>query len=241
MSSLKIGLQCLWCIGLLGCQKVGSDSIKTSGMYAELSVSASGDGSSHVRAALRVGGPLSNTFVDLQSGDSFSASFNGMTQTLTRTPELLGAVSFTGTFTGDTPGMPFTIALTRASDVSAPSSTTVLPAKFTVMAPAANAVISRAQAFPITWDASGSAAGELMDITLNGSCVQLLLKGSQTDNGQATVMANELKAAVGSEQSTCPVTVTVTRKHSGTVDKAYGDGGAFNGLQQVTTTISSTP
>jgi hypothetical protein len=240
VSVATVGL--LGVLGLGGCGQVGSGSVKTSGMYADFSVTATGDGNAHVRAALRVGGPFSTTFVDLQPGDSFTATQNGANMMpLARTQELLAAVSYTASFTGDAAATPFAIAMKRASDVSAPNSTTTLPAKFTLSAPQANAVASRAQALTISWDAASATPGDTMDVLLSGTCVQPISKYSQSDNGQLVIMAGELKPVSGSEQATCGVQITVSRKIAGTIDPAFTSGGAFLGYQQRTINISSTP
>ena len=73
-----------------GCQEVGSGAVMTSSMYADLSVLGMGDGTSRVRAALRIGSMQSATFVELQPGDTLTAVSGAKTQKLERTADPLG-------------------------------------------------------------------------------------------------------------------------------------------------------
>ena len=55
---------------LHGCSQVDSDAVRTSGMYADMSIEADGSGGSLTRASLKVGGSSSNTFINLTDGDA---------------------------------------------------------------------------------------------------------------------------------------------------------------------------
>ena len=55
--------------GIVGCQPVDSETVLTSGVYVDLWIHSEGSGSSRARALLRVGGPLSNTVLDLEGDD----------------------------------------------------------------------------------------------------------------------------------------------------------------------------
>jgi hypothetical protein len=234
-SVLTVGLAA----GLLACQPVGSGAVMTASMYADLGVVASGDGTSRVRATLRLGSMMDSTFVDLQPGDSLSATSGALTQPLDRTVDLLGGFSYTGAFVGDDPGTPFAIAFTRTSDVSAPSSKTILPARVTHLSSPTGATGSRAQALPISWDmVSGSP--DLIDVTVEGSCVIGIIKMGQPDTGQVVVGPSDLKSKPDNPQASCPLRITIARKHPGTIDPAFG-AGAFYGIQQSTITITSVP
>ncbi len=222
-----------------GCQKVASSSVKTSGIYADLSVTASGTGAAEVRAALRVGGPLSNTFLDLDAGDSLSAAVNGSTYPLARTAAILSAVSYIASVPVETPGTVFVIAFSRASEVSAPASSITLPAAFTISAPVASSSASRAANLDIKWNAA--AQGDLIDLRITGPCVTPLTKLSQTDSGQITVTTADLKALNGKETSSCEITVELSRKKAGIVDPAFGSGGTAFGIQKRSVKLTSTP
>jgi len=225
--------------GLPACQPVGSGAVMTASMYADLGVVALGDGASRVRATLRLGSMLDSTFVDLQPGDSLSATSGALTQPLDRTADSLGGFSYTSAFFGDDPGTPFAIAFTRTSDVSAPSSKTLLPARVTHVSSPTGAIGSRGQSLPITWDmVSGSP--DLIDITIEGSCVIGIIKLGQPDTGQVIVAPGDLRSKPDDPQASCPIQITIARKHAGTIDPAFG-AGAFYGIQQSTLSITSNP
>lgn len=224
-----------------GCQEVGSGAVMTSSMYADLSVLSVGDGLGRVRATLRIGSMQSATVVELQPGDTLTATSGAKTQKLERATDALGGFYYGGTFTGDSSGTPFAIAFTRQSDVSAPSSQTVLPLPVTHLMPPAGTTVSRSRSFPITWDALAGGAGDLIDISLSGPCIFGLSLLGQPDTGQVLVSSDQIKANPAEPMAICNVQVLVARKRKGTVDPAYGAGGAFYGIQQSMTTVSCSP
>ena len=66
------------CLGslALACsdESVESEDIRTTGIYPEIQVTATGNGSSLVRVRLKVGGSDSNTYLNLTGDDTLSAS-----------------------------------------------------------------------------------------------------------------------------------------------------------------------
>lgn len=235
----RLGLLCgVVAVAPAGCQEVGSGAVMTSSMYADLSVIGMGDGISHVRAALRIGSMQSATFVELQPGDTLTATSAGKMQQLVRTADPLGIFYYAGTFTGDLPGTSFTIAFSRQSDVSAPSSQTVLPLQVTHLMPLAGTPVSRSRNIQLSWDALTGGSSDLVDISLTGTCIFGLSLLNQPDSGQAVIVANQIKADPTDPTATCDVQIVVARKRKGTVDPAFGAGGAFYGIQQSMTTVS---
>lgn len=227
-------------LGLSGCQEVGSGAVMTSSMYADLSVLGLGDGMSRVQATLRIGSMQSATLVELQPGDTLTASSGARMQKLERTIDQQGGFSYTGSFVGDAAGTPFSIAFTRQNDVSAPSSQTVLPSPVTHLMPASGTTVSRAQSFMITWDA-GVGSSDLIDVSITGPCVIGLSRMALPDTGQVLVAAAQIKNLPDMPGTTCSVQIAVARKRKGTVDPAFGAGGAFYGIQQSMGTINSVP
>lgn len=226
--------------GLCGCQEVGSGAVMTSSMYADLSVLGLNNGMSRVRATLRIGSMQSSTLVELQPGDTLTASSGVLQQKLERTVDPEGGFSYTSTFVGDSPGTPFAIAFTRQSDVSAPRSQTMLPPPVARLMPASGTAISRSQSFTITWEAGTGGSTDLIDVSISGPCVVGLVRLAQPDNGQVVVSSGQLKERPDVPGATCSVQILVSRKRMGTVDPAFGAGGAFYGIQQSMVTISST-
>ena len=228
-------------VGLGGCQEVGSGAVMTSSMYADLSVLATGDGMSQARATLRIGSMTSTTLVELQPGDTLTASSGALMKKLERTADPQDGFSYTGMFTGSSPGTPFSIAFTRQNEVSAPNSQTVLPPQVTHVMPTSGTSVSRAQSFVISWDAGASSNADLIDVALTGPCVTGVARLGLPDSGQVMVPAAQLKNLPDMPGTSCSVQIAVARKRKGSVDPAFGAGGVFYGIQQSTVTINSIP
>lgn len=221
-----------------GCTTASSTDIKTSGLYATISATGTGDGKTAVSTTLQLG-PLSTTFVELSGTDTLTASSASQSVDLKKV-SFLGLVSYNGTLTGDDEGKEVTVALTRSGgDTSAPKSVGTLPAKFSLTAPAAGAKFVRGTTpLEVKWDTSGKS--DAINVELSGSCIQTVSK-NPSDTGSVTIPAAEILASKENETKTCDVTVTVRRTRDGTVDTAYGKGGTFRGVQQRSVVVSSTP
>lgn len=237
--SMTLGL-----FGALGtaCEQVDSEDILTSGVYADIIAEADGDGSTQVRTSLRVGGVLSNTFVDLSAGESVTAVSGTDEKTLARR-SLLGAISYTGTFTGDEVDKAFTVAWNRTDEfVSAPNTTITLPAPFTLTAPVAGATFSRASDdIVVTWEASGT-TDEMFWEVITSSCAREMKSNTITaDPGTFTIAAGTFTNVDGHEAETCDTTLLLIRRREGNLDPAYGEGGWVVGRHLRTVTFSSAP
>jgi hypothetical protein len=93
-----------------GCrQEVESTDVRTSGVYPVIDVLAEGTGSSRVQVKLKVGGPVSNTFLELTGDDRLTATGGGVTRDL----DSSGTVSYAATFATEAAG-PFVIGLNRS-------------------------------------------------------------------------------------------------------------------------------
>jgi len=218
------------------CQPVNSDSIKTSGMYANFLADADGNGSTLVTARLKVGGALSNTVVDLMTGDKLSATSDAATQNMVKGPAALGDIYYAATFTGDAEGKSFTVALSRDNDTSAPNSTATLPAPF-VLAPLAKTSFSRTEAITVSWSPT---TADKIAVAFAGGCIRGLVKGNLTGDS-LVVSAGELQPIKDHENESCGVVIAVARDRAGTVDPAYGGGGTFVGRHHRTASFQSTP
>ncbi len=219
------------------CETVDSGDIKTSGLYADLEADATGNGRTSLKATLTLG-PGSLTYLRLEEGETLVATSGTTSKTMSRT-SLFGATWYETEIAADAADTPFTIALTRVSDTSAPASTVTLPAPFTILAPTANQVVSRAGGpLALTWQAAGST--DELRLGASGPCIESVPEAALTgDSGShqlAAFQAKENEAA-----TTCNVTLTLRRVRRGTVDPAYGKGGAFTARVMRQVTVSSTP
>jgi hypothetical protein len=227
----------------IACTSVESSSIKTSGMSAYMSVVADGTGSTTATATLHVGNNITD-FIDLSAGDSLVASSSGQSRTLNK-QSFLGVTSYNNSFQGlDAEGTGYTIAFTRQSDTSAPSSACTIPKPFTISAPAANATFSRAtDDVVLQWAASGTQ--DQMSYQVDGDCVRTVVQTTIQggDSGSFTIAKStlSLQATDVHANDTCPVTVTLRRTRTGQLDSAFGHGGRIDGQQMRTVKFSSRP
>ncbi|MDF1564876.1 MAG: hypothetical protein P1V51_17670 [Deltaproteobacteria bacterium] len=236
------GVLALVAISNLACEQVDSEDVLTSGVYANITAEADGDGSTTVSTSLRVGGALSNTFLELGAEESVTATSGGETKTLARR-NVLGAISYVGTFTGDETDKAFTVAWNRGEGYeSAPNTTLSLPAGFEITAPAAGATFSRANDdIVLTWDSSGTTDDMLWEI-VTSTCAREMKSNTITgDPGTLTIAAGTLTNIDGHEGETCDTTLVLLRRRLGNLDPAYGEGGWVVGRHVRTVTFSSAP
>lgn len=202
-----------------GCsESVESSDVRTSGVYPEIDVTATGNGSSTVRVRLKVGGSNSNTFLDLKGEDELKATVDGMTKTLDGSGN-----SYSATFPTDAEGTEFTIAFLRGSeDDDAPESKVTMPAPFDLMLDSTEAGRG-ADDVEVTWDppASGSVSWKL-----SGECIKLDT-GSTPDDGAYTIEAGSIETFESDMDKSCTATFEMTRARAGTVDPAFTEGGSI--------------
>lgn len=218
------------------CETVDSGDIKTSGLYADLEAEATGNGRTQLKASLTLGqGSL--TYLRLAEGETLVASSGATSKTMSRTT-LFGATWYEAELATDAADAPFTIALTRVADTSAPSSTVTLPRPFTLTAPAANQVVSRAGGpLQVTWQVAGS--GDELRLSASGPCINSVSELTLSDSGAHQLPA--FSARTDEAATTCNVVVKLARLRHGTVDPAYGKGGDFVARVTRQVAISSTP
>jgi hypothetical protein len=220
------------------CAQVDSKDVNSSGVYAELNVTASGDGTSLAKAALKVGGGLSNTFLSPSAGDTLTATSGGAMRALERR-DVAGALSYEATFPTDAAGTSFVFDFTRAMGASAPGSEVTLPAPFTISEPTATATISRAAPLRVAWTPAGTS--DRMRWTLVGECIVPGAGDISGDPGSFVIDANRVLALDPKAGTTCPVTVEVVRTRAGRLSTGYGKGGTIQAHQRRTVTFRSAP
>ncbi len=223
------------------CTSVQSADIKTAGMSAIMRVSADGTGQTQATAEIHVDNNITD-FVSLSSGDRLVASASTQSETMSQT-NFAGSVSYAATFTGlDADGTTYTIALNRSSDVSAPSSTCVLPKPFNIAAPTANSTFSRANDnIVVTYDTIGTE--DQMTWSAGGDCVHGMVDGTVSgDSGSFTIAKGVLVPTDSSFATmTCQAHITLTRSRPGQLDSHFGSGGSMTAQQVRTVTFNSTP
>jgi hypothetical protein len=228
-------------IGLstVACTSVGSSSLKTSGMSAYIHVSANGTGQTMALASLNVDDSLTD-FVDLNTGDSFVASVNGQSQTMSRS-DVLNDITYLASFTGqDAENTQYTIALRRTADTSAPSSTCTIPKAFSIRAPVNAAIFSRAND-DIVVQYDNAPTTDTLSYDVQGDCVRSSTVAPPAgDSGSFTIAKGSL-ASTSPSESDCDVTITLHRSRNGHLDPAYGYGGRIWAEQARSVTVISMP
>jgi hypothetical protein len=236
-------------LSLAACERVESSNVRTDGIYADLDVVAKGDGKSSVSASLRVGGSLSNTYLDLIDGDVLMAHQADDAQEMERRTLLFGQVWYEATFDVDAENTPFRIEFARephddtekqCRGGSAPNSFATLPAPFAFDGPEVGKSFSRANDdLEITWSPNGSS--DKMSFQISGSCIQSESGDISGDPGRLAIARGRLKPTMNQPPATCAIIVELIRSRSGEVDPAFGEGGTFRARQIRTLDLQSAP
>jgi hypothetical protein len=218
-----------------GCtESVESNDVRTSGVYPEIAVTATGNGSSQVRVRLKVGGSNSNTFLDMSGMDRLEATVGDDTKVLDET----SSDTYTATFPTDAEGTEFTIAFLRGTgDDDAPASTVTMPAPFDLSLGATTAGRG-ADDVDVMWDPP--VAGAQIAWKLSGECVKLD-SGSVPDNGSHTIEAGTIETFESDMDKSCTVTFEMTRSKNGSIDPAFTEGGSVVARHVRSQGFTSTP
>jgi hypothetical protein len=221
----------------VGCEDVGSGDVLTSGMWADISFTADGSGTSQAAAVLRVGGPLSNTYVELEGDDELTATLEGTPVPMSE--EHLGDIHrYVAGFVTAPVGETVTVAFERTVDGGAPRSEAELPPELD-LAPLAVTTFSRgSEELRIEWSPTSA---ELMRIEVSGDCIWTFADDIVQDDGSYTLAPDTLEPLDAEAPVSCSVDVVVTRLLPGLVDPAYGEGGTSFGRQVRDTEVGSSP
>ena len=239
MLTLRWPVTLLAAFALAACEQIDSADIATHGIYADLEVVASGNGTSVVRAELRAGGDLSNVSVEVVGGDRLVATQGAASRTMGRRDDVLGRIWYEASFATQAEDAPFGVAFLREAPLeSAPDSAVTLPAPFAILAPEAGATFSRSQGLLVRWSPSRY---DPITIRLAGPCLAPQAFALGVDRGAASIPAEMLDPMPGAELETCDVVVSVVRWREGVVDPAYGEGGRFVASQVRAVVATSAP
>lgn len=218
------------------CTRTESEDILTSGMYAAMSATTTGNGTTTVSATLMLGNPIDLNFIDLTADDQLVALWNTQAKRMEETI-ILNIVAHSTTFQTGNEGDEFSVAFDRTVDGGAPNSFVALPAAFAFAAPPASA--SRAAPLSITYGPSGTS--EAMRWRADGSCIDSAVGNLTGDPGVIELPANTFVKKQNGVETICPITFALERVRDGQLDPAFGKGGQILGVQSRTTTFSSTP
>ena len=222
-------------LALLGCsetEEVESTDVRTSGIYPEFTVTATGNGSSRVEARLKVGGDDSNTFLDLTGADTLEVTADGETKTLEGSGH-----SYIATFDVDAAGTEFVFAFLRGDDDdSAPMSVVELPEPFEMEVTTAE-VQRMVDDVEFTWEPEGD--GDI-GLDVDGDCI-FPETGATPDDGSHSVPPEDLEEPGDDDGDECTGTVQLTRSQRGSIDDAFTEGGEIVARHVRSDTFKSVP
>lgn len=231
----------------VGCQKIDSTDVRTSGVYAEFTLTAHSTTEAKLDATLWAGGALSNTYLALTGPDHLTAYLGSNAYPMQGYTDIVdeyysAIVPYPATDTE------LSVAFERGPDnVSAPGSTVIVPALF-ALAPTAKTQYSRAND-PLEIDWAPFDPTQLVSWFVDGACVQLFGEDGAVDSGQVAIPAGTLQKPPppGPDEEhhpippdQCTATVDVTKSRVGQVDPGFS-GGTFTASQDRGTTFTSVP
>ncbi len=206
------------------CTTSQSKDIATEGMYSSNTINADGSGATTVTTVLRVGGVLSNDFVELSPGDALTASAGALSDDMTP-GTFLDAAAYQGTLAVTTGGTVVTIAYTRAApQISAPDTVATLPEELEITSQTSGTdSYSRASSpIAITWTGSGET--DPLSYEVLGTCIATESGPISPDNGSFTIPAGTIQALSGSTTQSCTIQIQLVRSRQGMLDDAFGNG-----------------
>lgn len=220
---------------LLGCtetEDVESNDVRTSGVYPEFTVTATGNGSSRVEARLKVGGDDSNTFLELTGGDTLEVTADGERKTLDGSGH-----SYIATFDVDAAGTEFVFAFLRGEgDDDAPMSVVELPEPFEMEVTTAE-VQRTVDDLEFTWEPEGD--GDI-GLHVDGDCF-LFETAATPDDGSHSVSPDDLDQVGDDDGEECTGTVELTRSQGGSIDDTFTEGGEIRARHVRSDTFKSVP
>jgi hypothetical protein len=225
----------------VGCEDVDSDSVLTSGLYADMSVDATGDGTSDVTVYLRVGGALSNTFLNLVGDDRLRALADSENKMLTHL-QLLNMHWYETSFDTDAEDTEFLVAFERTVDQGAPNSVVTLPAPFEITEPVGGETFSRdVDDIVVGWAPAGSV--DEMTLSITGSCIDSYYATIPSDTGTITIGAGEIEPSDPDAPipESCAMSIAIERRREGDIDPHYGEGGFIDASQRRSVSVTSAP
>ncbi len=226
----------------IGCESVDSIDVRTEGIYASIDLVATGDDTTTVTTALRVGGRHSNTYLDLSDGDRLMGFVGADAKELDQVRGLFGALRYESRFDTQREDARFRIAFTREGHDEAETqcrggdaanSFATLPAPFEIRSPEAGTVFSaREDDIVVSW--SNPNRDDDMSYSVSGDCIESFGDDEFDDEGRFTIKHEKFKPIDDRAELNCTVNLRITRYRQGHIDSAYGEGGTVTARQSRT-------
>ena len=237
-------LEVAW--GTAGCQKVNSTDVRTSGVYAEFSVTEHSATEATVDATLQVGGELSNTYLNLTGQDRLTVYVGTNAYPMKGYSDIYQ--HYVATIPYPSADTELRVAFDRGpDDVSAPGSTVVVSGLFALAAPAKSQYSRTSDTLELDWAPFDPT--KLVSWIVYGACVEADSGSSAADSGRVTIPAGTLKKPPppGPDEEhhpippdQCTASAEVTKSRDGHVDPAFS-GGTFKASQERSVSFTSVP
>ncbi len=225
---------------LAGCstRDVGSDIVRTQGLYAEMLAQASGDGTTLVQVQLAVAA-AGGTKVELVGDDSLIAEVGTTSYVLVQSAR----GTYEDQIDGDSAGE-IVVRLERGNGEDSGSATAALPAPFTAQIENADSRGSdRATPLEVTWapPLATSDSDPVPPITwsIDGSCIWPD-SGSAPDLGEMVLDPAHFVVRPEHAGEDCEVQLSLERQNQGEVDPVFVPSSNFRALQTRSIRFTST-
>jgi len=221
---------------MYGCESTDSESIKNSGLYANITITETGSDSAQVLVDLNVGGN-NGTNVNLSSDERFDVTANGEVKTLQKNDKLddILEIIYEANIAVQADETLFKVDFFRADEPNVLNSNVVLPTGFLITKPVSNDSFSTMGTSTIEWSPVNNNGS--MEIIITTVCK--LTSGGETTNDMVfnTVDDGAFEVNFGSQiidkiasvdrNQNCTVSILATRKATGNLATGYGEGGSI--------------
>jgi len=238
-SFVRIAVVAVLLLLVNGCSDTDSNNVTSEGIEAEITVEATGDGTSFVEARLSVGsGGLFSTDLELENGDRLTATAGGETKVLREEHAFLGGFSYSTSFDTDASGTEFVIAFDRATGTDAPDSRVTLPGAASFVLPTANQTFDLGEVVQISWTEDSLTGNIRLEYTtrcptLGGSN---FFSGSRSiaNSGEYPISTGSLLGDAASNilnGEVCTTDIGLIHSKNGQLDPNFGEGGRITAKQ----------
>ena len=226
---------------LVGCSKVDSEDVRTSGFNMDAQITTT-DSLTRIQVRLRNGGDFDSDRIVLTAGDRLIADLSGRRIELERQSS-----TYRGSYEQVTGGELLTLELSRPEGVNAFGTGVLLPNAIEINAPDQGASFNAGDTITVVW--SPSDPGNTMSVRYSVDCP--LIENSDSfhggrigrtfdvpDGGTHTTRVNTILNAFDDQDQfvtgiPCPLAIELTRENRGTLDPAL-DGGSIEAKQRQT-------
>lgn len=196
-----------------GCTVTSSDNVRTSGIWAYFAVDQDADNNVIAWGIFRVGGAL-GTIVELSSDDRLYCNDEEMEQYV----ELITQYHWLRAEIEESSNDQYTFTFTRPGEEINTSIT--MPPISSITATDPQDELKEGDSLTIFWDNSISEGS--LSISVNGTCIDSINHTDISNTGEYIIQSNEFVIEAG--QSSCDLTVSLTRTNSDSVNSAFQSG-----------------